>query len=265
METEYPPYFYKYHSLENGKNLEDDNVLKALFNFSARFSNRNSFNDLFDSKIDFIEPSELKMQRITKKFNKKWGITDTKALQKLKKATDDLLDRYWFYCISANGKNNLMWSHYADSHKGFCIEFNSKYIKANKVTYQKELPQIQLTEIFDELNRTRTEEPLEDENHLGKKIIYALCTKLDEWAYEDEYRIQLNNEDTLKYEAKRITKENYLDVNFGPHFIESIIFGCRTPIATRKFIIEKMKPHKVKFKEAFPEKCSINIRDITNL
>lgn len=37
---------------------------------------------------------------------------------------DKLENLFWIGCLAEDYKNRLMWSHYADSHKGFCVEYD---------------------------------------------------------------------------------------------------------------------------------------------
>lgn len=61
------------------------------------------------------------------------GIFTSKGLDIVKSVEEsfnETIDSYAFMSVSKNPVSNLMWSHYADSHKGFCIEFTSEFMKA---------------------------------------------------------------------------------------------------------------------------------------
>lgn len=73
----------------------------------------------------------------------------------------------------------LMWSHYADSHRGICLQFEQKsdtpYLgTAKKVHYQKEYPIIN---------------PIVDS--MEQKVVSIFLTKAKFWEYEREWRIIL--------------------------------------------------------------------------
>ncbi len=61
------------------------------------------------------------------------------------------------YSLSKDYKNELLWAYYADSHKGFCIEYDYDILKqypCNEdnffdVKYSKNVPIINLGIIFD--------------------------------------------------------------------------------------------------------------------
>ena len=79
------------------------------------------------------------------------------------------------YCVSERPDSLLMWSHYAESHSGLCLEFDSSAIPfaiAQPVVYQKaRRPVGRATE--------------SDEQSMEK----ALLTKSDDWDYEEEWRV----------------------------------------------------------------------------
>lgn len=102
--------------------------------------------------------------------------------------------RYGVCCFAASFDSPLMWAHYANKHKGFCLEFElrsadvergccvekdgeaklgTKYVY-EKVSYTNERPQISLDELLF-TNRTPFKK--------------ALATKALEWAYENESRL----------------------------------------------------------------------------
>mgnify|MGYP000728277769 CR=1 FL=1 len=76
--------------------------------------------------------------------------------------------------------DDLMWSHYGDYHKRFCIGFNEEKMrtcglfgKGGSVTYSKEFPEIN---------------PMEQEHSMvtGFKQTHY---KAEDWEYEKEYRL----------------------------------------------------------------------------
>ena len=91
---------------------------------------------------------------------------------------------YGVQCFSKVFDNPLMWAHYADSHRGFCIEYEyhpmNLAIKSGTkfgmgaVTYVSELPKFDLTEII-----------FSPQNTIPK--LYE--TKSYHWSYEQEYRL----------------------------------------------------------------------------
>lgn len=79
-------------------------------------------------------------------------------------------------CFTVDPKNLLFWSHYANSHKGFCLQFKTQNLpisSAFKVKYQDEYPEIQYPH----------------EHDLDRFI--PILTKSKHWKYEEEFRTLL--------------------------------------------------------------------------
>jgi hypothetical protein len=127
----------------------------------------------------------------------------------------------------------LMWGHYTNCHKGFCIKFGfrddtvlSKMIFP--VTYQANLPDLT--------------KPPRDPN----AIVQQTClTKSVDWSYECEWRMIGHVSD-----AKADTAE--LFVPYKPETIKGIIFGLRTPKQHQLLIRKILSGHShVRYFEAY--------------
>lgn len=261
MNDEYPRYFYKYRSV-NTENFEKDYSIDALINHQAILSSRLNFNDLFDSKIELIKPTPQQIKELKNLVGKSDkiylnGLTNKGAfssrgfelIENLEESFNKIIDRYAFFSVSKNPVSNLMWSHYANSHKGFCIEFKSEFLKADKVIYQNTIPQLNMIDML------RLQLNLTDGEELGKHIWQALRTKLNEWSYETEYRFQAGNS-----MGEIPVGSTFMKTPYNPKFVESVIFGCRMPNEIKKFIVKKMPSH-IKFKQAVAKTSNIEITD----
>ncbi len=256
-----PEYFYKYRAITNDKASEDE-AIDALLKSKAIFSSRKNFNDLFDSKIHFQKPTAQELKELRNNCNKekkriiaqwinkgKITVVGRDALKKAEQDFNKLTDSYLFYCVSGTCTNNLMWSHYANSHKGFCIEFKSSHVAAEKITYQREIPTIELAEIIAIAGTSSVPD------RLVEKIWSALKVKLQEWEYEDEYRFQLSNSglgNNLK------PGEKFLIVPYQSDFVKSVIFGCKMTEAHKLYIAENI-PLEIELKQAVEGKSNISI------
>ena len=142
-----PDHLYKYRAVTNVQSLEDDYALDGLFACKAVFSSRKNFNDLFDSKIGLNKPTARALEQLKNTCTKEerkiiersvsaGSVTEVgkKYSRDFSRQFDNLIDSYLFYCVSGISSSNLMWSHYADSHRGFCIEFKSACLGAEKVS-----------------------------------------------------------------------------------------------------------------------------------
>ena len=81
------------------------------------------------------------------------------------------------YCLTPKPSNVLMWSHYADNHRGICLEFgvadNPLFRTASEVVYRKEYPHWVPCDINDKPGL----------------VMELILTKSCEWSYEEEYRL----------------------------------------------------------------------------
>src|SRR5262245_50550688 len=101
-----------------------------------------------------------------------FDLSDGRIRLAMEMTRDDLNKTHGLICFSAKYSNPVLWSHYADNHKGICLEFDVAediYVKA--VTYIK--------------NRLPFPESELDE----KLTAQMLFTKFDAWQYEEEVRV----------------------------------------------------------------------------
>lgn len=117
---------------------------------------------------------------------------NTEAIKKFKEIFDFseqklnglLCSKFKVSCLCADYKNKLMWSHYADSHKGICVEYD--FSKLNRVQpmpvcYTKIRPKVPWKEVVNQSFQTQ--------NLVTRHLIGALLTKDIAWKYEREWRI----------------------------------------------------------------------------
>jgi len=192
------------------------------------------------------------------------------------------LDSARITCFSKRKDNLLMWSHYADGLRGFCLEFDSNLIKDNEdaelleVLYENnpsEIDTAELAVLYDQVDyheRTiyKTERMLENalikdklkkslkgdvemyskylnEVYLKNSEIYQkmLATKSLEWRYEEELRIILHIE----------SKSNLgTFMKYPEKSLKSIIIGERMPKKQQQTIIKivKAEPNNIILKKA---------------
>ena len=253
MTQDIPEILYKYRDYGNKyhRKVIDDNEIY--------FAAPNEFNDPFDSAIPFrYDPKDLtpenlflKLTELAEKKNPEWTtqqihefayqkqneklIFDENHVDKQNQIRQENFNKtFRIFSLSKEKNNFLMWSHYSDSHKGFCIGYNSKRLfeqtkgQLGPILYDTEFP---LFRLFDE-----------SFEHFVKYVY----TKSDIWSYESEYRImrQASFGKTLVLEKDTI---------------EEIIFGIKMEQETKFKLLDHIKseypqakvfdtkPHKEKF------------------
>lgn len=232
---------YKYFRWPNqGENYTEE----VLLNNKLFFSSPAQFNDPFDHKVYLpyigtrdedkailewiiwecnrsdaqgdVGAREWLYSGILENFDEYKNRTMEKIIEKFRKNTG-------ICCFTTEKNNTLMWSHYADSHKGICVGFDfskdiNRYIQPRKVIYTEDYP---VAELFSE--------------NFFDNFYQGLFTKSLQWKYENEYRaIQPVANVCLPYSKECIVE---------------IIMGCQISPQTKieiKEIINRTFKHAVK-------------------
>ena len=123
-----------------------------------------------------------------------------------------LLKRIGVICLTKEEDNYLMWSHYANSHTGFCIGFDDEIISnlttdemvcRGGVAYKLVPPTVNFYKSgYDEI------------------IFALLMNKEESWSYEKEFRIA--------YKEKGIKE-------FDRSLIKEVVIGCRASAELKRY------------------------------
>ena len=258
---EKPAFLYKYRSIHNKKKLIEDYSIGALFNCYSIFSSRRNFSDLFDTKIAFKYPSPKEFKNIINRLPKsdrkfmpkyinrgKYTSDGKLFLDDFKNGMNREIDTYAILSLASKNDCNLMWTHHADSHNGFCIEFKSDKMLVDKIIYQPEIAEMEVSDFL--LFHFK----LGPEDIIGQRIKDALIKKLKEWEYEDEYRLI-----AAESLAKIKPEEKFTKVPYPENFVNSIIFGVRMKKEIKQFILDNI-PFETEFKQAIEGKSGIKVQ-----
>ena len=138
------------------------------------------------------------------------------SYKEIKNVWSEFMPKFRILCLSSVHDNPLMWSHYADSHKGAVLELqcleDSAWLLAQPVTYQAAPP---MWASIDEWAKILTgQQTLDLESVFAK---YA-CAKGPEWMYEKEWRV-------IDF-ARPGEKGVFSDDRFDPRELRSVYLGC---------------------------------------
>ena len=228
IEIEKPEYLYKYRTINR-------HTLHMILFSEAYFSLPIEFNDPFDCNImpDLVYTEEEKEKFISDLI--KNGKITHEECNTLSNDTEKIFTDGWKYtfnnirnnlrvfCLSEVNNNAMMYSHYAESHKGICLEFkvtdDSFWEELEYVHYRNEVP------VFHPFHN--------DMNLIHKELIeIETSIKSCSWSYEKEWRIIKNGPSPIVHK-------------FPSNILSSIIFGYQTPPKDKLFIeriIEKRTP-----------------------
>jgi len=250
-----PLFFYKFIPFERIDILESGMI---------RFTPAKDFNDPFEIhptitpySLEWIEHIEnlSDEERQTLEFNESDSLYSYERLEILldkRNLLNEKINKIGILSLSSNlninqlltvsvpekndpRTNLIMWSHYANSHKGFVIEFKKDFI---------EDIDIQKLEYSDERDII-TYEDIDNNN------FYNLFFKKSiEWSYEQEYRVILKLDN-----ANKIIDNNIHLFKFDKAKVNSITFGCNMSKDNKKEIMDLIKTDddykRVKFNHAY--------------
>lgn len=226
---------YKYRA-----NINRDIV--SLFNNEIYASSSKDLNDPCEMRVD--------MGNLLRNLCNKRPFKDieSEVIQDWAKIIISARKRYGIYSLSGNVDNELLWSHYANGHKGFCIEYNynvlmkhlltaegiSKYdcIAAFKIQYTETPPKLTVDNILEKVN-----------NNI--EILKNISgTKSKKWKYEEEIRVIFN-----LYGIKNII----------PEAITGIYFGIDMSESDKKYIKDKLH-NNIKYYQMYLEPNSYSLK-----
>lgn len=218
-----PTHFYRYRSLSAGA---AEHVERTICHSELYFPKPLSFNDPFDCRPSFLftatdEELTAYYRRLLKKYkpqlNREQRRKEAKSMlgdweRDLRNPeafkwvhqqhTKQITEQIGVLCLSCVRNDILMWSHYADSHRGICLEFDGRFeffAHAQEVKYPPLRPRI------NPFRQDRVE-----------MMEAALLTKSEHWAYEQEWRL-------VQYEKGPGV------YRFPAEALTGIIFGAQIP------------------------------------
>lgn len=200
---------------------KNNNYTKGILeNQILWFSRPREFNDPYDcfvNPVDFNEDDakdyvikiaqseSLSTEEIqfNKKLDRKW----------LKGIIDKKINEIGVCCFTKIPDNTLMWSHYANCHKGICFQFD---ILRDPLLFSFMLP-------VDYVDKMPVYNHFKEHGEIVNKIIKS---KFSVWEYEQEIRVIKTNVD--------IEGNGGQAFHFNPRSLRKIIFGCKTSNYTIK-------------------------------
>ncbi len=137
-----------------------------------------------------------------------------------------VIDRYRVYCLGPDVNNLLMWAHYADRHRGICLEFKVKNLTMCGALEVQYFPQFPMTRQYSKDL---------DENLL------PLLAKGDHWKYEQEYRLIAQEKDNSTNHNTLMCENGHLKLAKGA--LVSVIVGYDGPYQRVCDLVAKHAPH----------------------
>lgn len=269
---DYPEIVYKY------RNWTDKFHQEVLRENNLFMASPDYFNDPFDCRISINyrlldSPEKIKKYAISfvnrnKDFllRKNVNLQDavermiidySKNIEQIQANYENILFakqnlHYGVLSLSKRWDSILMWSHYAQNHRGYCVGFweeklreSRKFGKGGPITYNPE-------------NDYPVINPLK-ENEQDQMIdkFKETHTKAFDWKYEEEYRVN-------KLFLPDVPTDYDRTIKIPDDFFAEITIGLMTPKEHREEIIELARKKNIRIYEAtkIPLKFAINRNEI---
>ena len=214
---------YKYRSGDKETFERDLKSIRKNHFWSASIDSLNDPCEAFISTQNF----QIQLGLIIKIFNRK---LDKSASDEVVNALNNVIERrkvIGIYSLSQTYNHELLWAHYANSHKGFCIEYDlDLLLTTNKmdkiysfpIKYSNKIPQVDISDIS---------------GKGGLPIIKKLAgTKSKSWSYEEEFRLITDQSGSFQYNHRAIT---------------AIYFGLRMEQDKRDLIMNELAGRGISF------------------
>jgi len=228
-----PPKLYRYYSVSKVESLLTQG--KVFFPVPA------DFNDPFDCRSNFLfKASRVKRLRYARELAREKGKDlpkhERKRIERMgvsirsyelaqQRFLDRISTRVGVLSLAERHDSLLMWSHYADSHKGLCIEFDRTaeplHSSAMPVQYSHDYPKVDFFRVDEVIARGGPDTALVFRDFVNKVYL----TKSVDWQYEAEWRVV----DPIRGRGMR---------PFPPEAITQVFLGCRLKLEDRERVLQ---------------------------
>jgi len=249
---------YKYLSLATGQSPTWQKRVEELLAGVAFLPSPDDFNDPFDclpvpvtpdTREEMLSLAETFIERLVNAVDDEppdqaraflrlalQHMTPDQLHEMVRASVAEEMKNLGVFCMAENHTNVLMWSHYANNHRGIALRFDpAKQTEGGlqplcKVHYQKQRP---------EMRRFFHDTPLIES-------VIALCTKAEFWAYEQEWRL--------------IGSSNaHSRLRFDPNIITGLILGARTCPEDEAWIRDKLAGRDIELLRAIPSNKTFDL------
>lgn len=244
-----PPELYRYRApsdLDLGKDGSPSRFEQFLTTDQVWASNPTQFNDPYDCRqtqdfaaspeewekhIDqgivggMAEPLRAagklplykeKLKALGAEVKKEAKYNDPAVQAEMGRQMQEYLDKARVLCLCETQTNPRLWAHYADGHRGFCLEFDTNmepFSHAYRVRYTRDYPKL-------DINAPS-----------GKRLRTLLLTKSELWKDEEEWRCVVLEGGPAQWSIPKKA-------------LKAVIFGTRASADLRATIAHLIAAHK---------------------
>jgi len=193
---------YKYRTINK-------RLIESIINQTLYFARPDALNDPFDCRIDLQKAFRRAAMSATDE--RRNFLSSFLATPEFFRNWRSTFDTMGVCCFSRTFSETLLWSHYAEEHKGVCLEyqFRGASLLGNITAAQN------VEYLDDPLVPWLVEEAPMDMTEFAKELAFRyLRTKCPAWKYEQEARIIRQESGPFKFQGVLLTE---------------VCFGLRTP------------------------------------
>ena len=195
---------YKYRSIEELNRDLDTLVQNQIF--------ASSFADLNDPFEGVCDENVTKLFKLVSKgFN-----VDTTEFNRSLEEIMSFKSKLGIYSLSLTNNEKLLWSHYASSHKGYCLEYDLDKLRDH---YALNFNVNEIRVVYKDKPQTLT---FKDIYNRDKLLCKLFATKDKSWSYEKEVRLIFDDAKFKTYHSSALTGI-YFGVNADNNIVELII------------------------------------------
>jgi hypothetical protein len=212
---------YKYRDFD-----EKNRYLDILHKKELWLAEPKTLNDPFDCQSEYAKLFNDAIRELT---------ISPKAIESFKKSAQEAVNNLRVLSLSSNELNPLLWSHYSDSHRGFCFGFDEYYfdtfnsrLKPQKVSYKTDLPSLKFSKLLLNSNFKDKKDRIELVKTLDDFIYEIALTKPGEWEREEEFRVVTQHPMQGKV------------VKFNSQALREVVFGLNIDLNKQNELIETL-------------------------
>lgn len=228
--SKHPPRLYKYRGMRTNQQIDERarGYLKDIIVGNNLWLSRCSdFNDPFEGSVAYEIPAgdverrdaltrlmirNGKNARDARSLISSAVIHDDARIRGIgDRAQAELISKLGVCCFCATPRNPISWAHYADEHRGVCLQFDVATDVAAftslQIEYNDNFP---TASVFDDSNQN---------------VLCPFLRKSEDWTYEKEWR-------------KFKTGQARAPMPFRPKALTGLFFGCRCPDEDREFVLD---------------------------
>lgn len=232
------PKLYKYQSLS-------DRTIDNLINGFLYATRIGDFNDLFDGTIHYYGSEKERNKAAKSDWNEMkslitaFNLPDNlikhdeyvnrrsnryKTESRMKFRLLDYLGTY-AVCLSLKNNSTLMWSHYASSNTGMCVEYDFNDKNVNRLQRQMLFPVAYSSAPIDIKDLIEDDRNKICKHHIEASVLCTALNKATTWKYENEWRlVMILPSGSKSLRRIRVSTPKPTRIILGYHFLKPFFY-----------------------------------------